>query len=273
MPHTVWRVPAYLPYLQPSLDAEAVSAAQQQLGVVLPDSYLALLRQQNGGYVRYTLNSSDVPHSMIWGIGPNFPSITDYQEQLDPETAETGAWVPANSERLVPFDGDGHWYLCLDYRDNLSPSVAFVDVELEQDRQIAPSFDSFLQALRPDAPRACIGILQDASFERLAEVLGIALGARFEDQGDESHGYSVARAALGSAAAPAWVWISPNLVPRGFIRRSDRRYAELAGSLPGLGLRAPEHPDIKYFVEYSNDLALPVQAAVEKAGLSHQRFE
>ncbi len=272
MHSTVWRVPAYLPYLQPPLQADTVLAAEEQLGVTLPHSYLNLLQQQNGGYLHSTLSDSDVPHSMIWGIGPHFPSITDYHEQLDPETAETGAWVPPNSERLVPFDGDGHWYLCLDYRSKTVPCVSYVDLELEQDRQVAASFDAFLQSLRPDKPKSCLGVIQELPLDDLGKALGESLGVVFDDQGDQSQGYRTIRAAMGTKAAPAWVWITPNLVPRGFVRRSDRRYAELADALPGAGLRAPEFPSVTYFVECTDGLAPQVHAALAKTGIPHQRL-
>jgi SMI1-KNR4 cell-wall len=268
----VWRVPAYLPYLQPPLRADAVIAAEEQLDVTLPQSYLNLLRQQNGGYLHCTLPDSEVPHSMIWGIGPHFPSITDYHEQLDPETAEAGAWVPPKSERLVPFDGDGHWYLCLDYRSNSVPCVSYVDLELEQDRQVAASFDEYLQSLRPEMPKSCLGVVQELQLDNLGNALGKALGVGFDDQGDQSQGYRTIRAAMGTKLSPAWVWISPNLVPRGFVRPSDQRFAELAGVLPGTCLRAPEFPSVTYFVEYTEVLAPQVLAALAKTGIPHQRL-
>ena len=51
----IWRVPAYLPYLQPALTEEAILAAENSIGFKLPTAYLELLREQNGGYIRYSL--------------------------------------------------------------------------------------------------------------------------------------------------------------------------------------------------------------------------
>jgi hypothetical protein len=273
MHHNIWSVPAYLPYLQPALRAEDVASVEHNFGIKLPEEYVALLRQQNGGYVRQSLADDTIPHSQIWGIGPYFPNIAEYQEQLDPKTAETGAWVPARAERLVPFDGDGHWYLCLDYRDGSSPKVTFVDVELEGERCVAASFAAFLEALRPSGPKACVGITEALSIEQLAAALGSALKTPFEDQGDEWHGYPVARASLGRGAARAWAWVTPNRVPRGFVRRNDRRYKELVGMLPGFDLRVPEHPDVIHFLDYSPESAGRVFAAVAQLGLTHRKFE
>jgi len=70
-PKTIWRVPVYLPYLQLDLTDEAISAAERKIGYTLPQSFIALLREQNGGYIRYSLE--DLPHEQIYGIGSSFP--------------------------------------------------------------------------------------------------------------------------------------------------------------------------------------------------------
>jgi hypothetical protein len=106
----IWQVPAYLPYLQPPLTAEAVAAAEDEIGYKLPSEYLDLIRKQNGGYIRYAL--PDSPHDTIAGIGPYFPSLTRV------DWAECQDRVSYRLEGLVPYDGDGHWHLCLDYRSN-----------------------------------------------------------------------------------------------------------------------------------------------------------
>jgi len=119
---TIWKVPAYLPYLQPPLTDEAVEAAEQRIGYKLPSEYLDLLRKQNGGYIRFSL--PEMVHDSIAGIGPYFPSLTkldwgEWQEQ-----------VIFPLQGLVPFDGDGHWYLCLDFRDSSrTPSITHADIE------------------------------------------------------------------------------------------------------------------------------------------------
>src|SRR5688500_1035296 len=104
----LWRVPVYLPYLPPKLTPARLKAAEKKLGVKLPKSYVALLETQNGGYVRQKLPES--VHSMIWGIGPYFPSITKKHEWHDPppdEELTDGEWSPKNPKALIPFDGDG----------------------------------------------------------------------------------------------------------------------------------------------------------------------
>jgi hypothetical protein len=104
----IWSVPAYLPFVKPKLTDGAVRDAEQTLGVVLPAAYLELLRAQNGGSIRYRLEG--VPHREIYGIGPGYPSL------LNVAWDEVREHVAFNLDGLIPFDGDGHWYLCLDYR-------------------------------------------------------------------------------------------------------------------------------------------------------------
>src|SRR5688500_6730211 len=98
-----------------------IAAAERKIGYELPADYLNLLRTQNGGYIRF-----EIPESLgdtIAGIGPYFPSITDF----DLEEAQEYVSYPLIG--LVPFDGDGHWYYCLDYRENATvPAVSYIDV-------------------------------------------------------------------------------------------------------------------------------------------------
>ena len=42
---TIWRVPAYLPYLQPPLTDKAVASAEKQIGYRLPVEFLNLLKK------------------------------------------------------------------------------------------------------------------------------------------------------------------------------------------------------------------------------------
>ncbi|UIR57341.1 SMI1/KNR4 family protein [Sphingobacterium sp. SRCM116780] len=72
----IWRVPSYLPYVQPQLTDEILANAEKQIGYKLPKELVDILKIQNGGYVRYKL--SETPHEQIMGIGPYFPSLTDF---------------------------------------------------------------------------------------------------------------------------------------------------------------------------------------------------
>lgn len=223
-----WRTPAYLPYLQPELTQAAIAQAEAALGVKLPRAHLACLRLQNGGYIRLELPDKDLPHNVIWGIGPHFPNINDDHQALDPEAAEEDeCWSPRDCRRLVPFDGDGHWFICLDYRNGEEPCIAFIDVEAESDRQIAATFEDYLGLLVPSHGSDYLGIRRVASIDEVATRLRPFTGADFGPASDQDHGYSVRRCKLQSGGDQEWIWLSPNQSARGFVRATDRRYAEL----------------------------------------------
>jgi hypothetical protein len=262
-----WRVPAYLPYLQPPLTPEAIADVERSLGVKLPDAYLACLAVQNGGYVRLAFPDRDIPHRMIWGIGPHFPHLGDYCEALDPENREDDLWVPAHSERLVPFDGDGHWHLCLDYRDGSDPAVCFVDTEAERERRVADSFAAYLRSLAADDDTTQLGIRSVASLDEVAQRLEPFMQAAFDPANAADSGYPVRRCRLPSGNGASWVWLSPNRVARGFVRPTDPRYAELKDALPGQALRLPEHPDVVVTVGCTPDVEAALAGWCASAGL------
>lgn len=227
----IWRVPAYLPYLQPPLTDSAIADAEETIGYVLPRELIALLRKQNGGYIRLSLPG--MVHKSIAGIGPHFPSLTDF----DWDEVQESVSYPLQG--LVPFDGNGHWHLCLDYRsDSERPSIVYVDVECDSQRHIAASFSEYLSLLRLDVGEELV--VDFADVPTLLAKLEDALGAKFDPPDLWAHGYPTYRAALGTQGEPEWLWISPNRVIRGFVREDDSRYHELKDLLPGFGLRYPE---------------------------------
>jgi hypothetical protein len=142
-PQTIWQRPAFLPYVHPPLTDEVILLAERQLGCTLPTEFLDVLRVQNGGSIRFRIPES--MGDMIAGIGPSFPSITDF------DLMESQDYVDFPLEGLVPFDGDGHWYRCLDFRENgTTPSVAYVDVECNFEYLTADTFSSFLDQMELD---------------------------------------------------------------------------------------------------------------------------
>src|SRR5262245_54415936 len=118
VPPRLWRVPVYLPYLQPPLTDRIMQDAEAQLGVQLPHAYVSALRIQNGGYLRPTDDPTELPPvDLINGIGPRFPTIlgNDWSEVKE-YMAENGIRTPDRIDDLIPFCGDGHFYYCFDYR-------------------------------------------------------------------------------------------------------------------------------------------------------------
>ena len=254
----IWRVPAYLPYLQPDLTDKALAEAEQILGYSLPKDFINLLREQNGGYIRYAL--SDMPHQLIKGIGPNFPSLTDF------DWSEEQEYVSFPLDGLVPFDGDGHWHICLDYRESAeAPSVAYVDVERDSSSIIAPSFSAYLSLL--ETAYSDQFVLQPlGDIDGFISRLSSALDCEFLDPDSLAHGYPVYRARLGGPASSEWIWLSPNRAPRGFVRSDDPRYEQLRNVLPGHGLRFDELPEASYLMGATEGQRDHVQRAVETLG-------
>ena len=259
-PETIWQVPAYLPYVQPPLTDETVASAERQIGHRLPPEYISLLRKQNGGYIRFSL--PELVHRRIAGIGPHFPSLVEF------DWNDCEDHVSFDLDGLVPFDGDGHWHLCLDYRDNPdTPSVTYVDIELDEQSGIADSFARYLALLRIDAESDYV-LEAVSDVDQVKSVLSVLLGASFEPPDSWAHGYPVHRAGLGSEESPEWIWISPNRVPRGFVRTEDPRYHELKNLSQGFALRFPELPPQSYIISATDGVRARVIEACARSGLS-----
>lgn len=255
----IWRVPAYLPYLQPPLTETAIIHAEYVIGYRLPNAYLDLLRKQNGGYIRFEL--PNIPHRKIAGLGPHYPNLTDFDWEEDQE------YVDYPLKGLVPFDGDGHWYLCLDYRSNSkSPTITFADIECNEESYVAGSFDEYLGMLR-----FCVvdGFVLEGvgDIEAVKRELSRRLGTSFETLDDRDRGYSSDRARLPSTKEPEWLWISPNSVRRGFVRPDDPRYSALREEMPGFADRFPLLPPNCYILSTTSGAQTHVRDACTQAGL------
>lgn len=252
LPEHLWDVPVYLPYLQPPLTDAMVAEAERVLGSRLPPSYIAALRIQNGGYIRNQSHPSvEAPVDTVAGIGPRFPSITERDwSEVKTYMKEEGISTPSGIDSLVPFSGDGHYYFCFDYRvcgPEGEPSISFIDLEcFDHDEVIAPDFLTFVSGLKPSGDDNLIGIAWKQSLPKLATALSKCLASRFERQDEELYGYSQYRAKVGSRSSPSWLWLEPNLVKRGFVRKEEPDYAELVNLLPGEDYRFPNHKDCDF---------------------------
>ncbi len=215
----LWTSPIYLPYLQPELTDEILKQAEKQLGYKLPVELVTLLKEQNGGYINMSFPES--PHNVISGIGPNFPSILDFDFE------EIQEYVSYSLKGLIPFDGDGHWYLCLDYReDPLSPYVTFIDVECDNQEIVAKSFSEYLSKLKMQVDDEYV-IEGVDSIETILNQLSKLLKSSFLSPDSFDHGYPIYNAKLGDEDNPEWIWISSNMVPNAFVRENNKRYDEL----------------------------------------------
>jgi hypothetical protein len=260
-PQNIWSAPAYLPYLQPPLTNEMVAIAERKLGFRLPQEYLDLLRVQNGGYIRYSL--PDCVHDVIAGIGPNFPSITAFTWD-DYDYAES---LSFSLDGLVPLDGDGHWHLCLDYRQiPEAPAVTYIDTESDFEERVAATFGKYLSLLKLDVEDEVV-LLSVSDLKSVIANLSDRLKIKPLPPDMNQHGYPIYGASNGSRKDPQYVWASPNKVPRGFVRKDDPRYEELRNLLPGETLRFPELPESSYVFGTSGGILEQALEACKLLGL------
>ncbi len=126
-----------------------IEMAEKKLGVKLPESYIKLLKDQNGGSIIY--NAHPAPKHEVFddlfieveyldGIGKN-GGILDSEELIEEWKMPKG---------LVLFNGDGHYWLAFDYRHTSSnPPIVYVDNndEISQVITLARNFDDFLENL------------------------------------------------------------------------------------------------------------------------------
>ncbi len=256
-----WRVPAFLDYVQSTLTEETVREAESQLAVQLPRVYLGLLKQQNGGYLRASWPES--VSETLFGIGPRFPSITRDDGWWRPKNAESQMWAPPEPNLLIPFDGDGHWDMCFDYRKHgprKEPSITFVDCECKRERPIVESFVDYLAGLVDESAETATRFYGPTS-EVVAKRLSQHLGTSKPTVDTFAHGYPIWGIALPGESR--WIWVSPNLVPSGFRRDQSRIIVT-----PDTALRIPEDPDCTALLSCTEESEASVLEALFALGLA-----
>lgn len=247
---SIWAVPAYLPYVQPTLTESARQQIEEVLGQRLPAEYLEVLREQNGGYLRRRLPGHS--HDVISGIGPQYPSL------YRPDWSEVQDEVSFPLEGLIPFDGDGHWHLCFDYRGHSeTPSITHIDLESDTQTLVASSFAEYLRLLVIPVEEGQFTLPAPKGLEELVGRLSATLQLEFENLGADDQGYPIFRAAVGRSRQPEWIWVSPNQVPKAFVRADDDDFDALKERCAGMALRYPELPDTACLLEVT-DGALPL---------------
>jgi hypothetical protein len=255
----LWQAPAFLPHVQPALTGAAVRDAERRLGVTLPPAYLSMLAVQNGGYLRATW--PDLPHRSLDGIGPGYPSLTVDDAWWRTPDPDDDMWVPPGSALLIPFDGDGHWDLCLDYRargPRAEPTVTYVDVDAEEEMPVADSVDAFLDGLVDDVETTAFRVHAEVGLDEFAETVTATSGYELEDQGAWNHGYRQLRARLDD---DGWLWLSANRVPAAFDRDGPRVIAT-----PESALRLPTDPACRLIVECTPEAMETTRALLRATG-------
>lgn len=90
------------------------------------------------------------------------------------------------------------------------------------------------------------------------------LSVEFDPTDSWAHGYPTHRASLGDASKPEWLWLTPNTVPRGFVRMDDPRYEELKELITGNALQFPELAAGSYFLSTTDSVRAKVFDACVK---------
>ncbi|MFO1251161.1 MAG: SMI1/KNR4 family protein [Inhella sp.] len=141
-------------YQHPELTDAMVAAAEATLGVRLPAELVTLLKIQNGGYTKgfvfpiglpTSWAADHVPLDDLAGIVTD-PAHRTAQNLLDTAYMTQEWGLPP---KQVLLSGNGAYWITLDYRSGPMPSIAWIDVDCEEDLQIAPSFAHFLDGLIP----------------------------------------------------------------------------------------------------------------------------
>lgn len=266
---TIFSVPMYLPYVNDPIDNEVIKNAEEKLGVKLPDEYIQLIRIQNGGYIRYELPEHS--NSMIYGIGNCFTSILDdrFFDYGDDE------FIKKFGKKMIPFDGDGHWYLCLDYRHGDVPSVSHLELEGDAGAYvISDSFMGYLKLLTPTVEENSFYITQEIIIEEFMIDLGRTMELDTNLEPDSfAHGYTYHRAIRENGQAKSWVFVKPNRVPLSFVRDDEYkynpdRYDRLKKMYSGDANRLVDNDDVTWEVEFDGKLKVEILSVLNQLGIS-----
>lgn len=258
---TLWIAPAFLDYVHEPITTAAIRAAEQQLGVTLPRTYLAMLSVQNGGYLRGAV--ADSVSNTLFGIGEKFPSITRDTARWRPHNKDTGGWAPEGAAKLIAFDGDGHWHQCFDYRErgvDFEPSVTFVDSESQRTTAVAPSFEAYLAAIVDETAERGLRLRDTLTAEAVARRLATHFTVSGPTVDRFSHGYDTWRLALRGTYQ--WCWVHSNVVPRGFRREKQQVIVTEESTL-----RVPEDPACRTIVSCTDESRESVERALAALGL------
>ena len=143
----------------PPLYDQLVVDAQTLLDVQLPTSYLELLAEQNGGYFddRLVAVPADaVPDTLRGYVSDGYVTIGSIAGIGDSDSSGNICHTPyflrewSLPDRLVLLDGDGHWWIALDYRTAANdPPVILVESDSATHLELAPNFAAFLASCVP----------------------------------------------------------------------------------------------------------------------------
>lgn len=168
------------------LTAELIEEAEAQFKVRFPSELIEILKVRNGGFLRNTYHEEyEVDVDQILGIGHKDNSIFDSEwDYFVQDNAGNEVAFPKNSDRLLQLCGDGHFYVCLDYRglpaESSAPKVSYISPELQTDEVINESFRDFITSLRYSSSSFEYAI-ESKPDEDVVDKLELAFGLEFEN--------------------------------------------------------------------------------------------
>jgi hypothetical protein len=146
MGNVIWQEDSDYYKLEPLTD-EMVKKAEEKLKIKLPQSYINILKDQNGGYIKFNSYPTDVPTS--WAddhINVDYILGISLEDGILKSEYFIEEWEMPQG--LVLFNGDGHTWIAFDYRHVSSePPIVYIDNEDEKIIKIANHFDEFLEGL------------------------------------------------------------------------------------------------------------------------------
>lgn len=149
-------------YVGAAVTEEMIESVQAELGYRLPDAYISLLRNQNGGLPVRTNHRTSQPtswaedHVAITGIyGLDRAKSCSLCGEFSSKFWEEEWGYPAIGVYFADCPSAGHDMLCLDYREcgpKGEPKVVHVDQECDYEiTPVADTFESFIRGLEDDS--------------------------------------------------------------------------------------------------------------------------
>ncbi len=139
------------PVGRPSPTNEALKEFQSHFGVMLPESYIMLLRHSNGGHPQVdSIEPIGRPLAARWAVNRFYHLDGDINSAANLWNA-TEKWRKILGEKTIPFadDGGGNQFFI-----DLKPSIPSVKLCVHDEKfaivDIAPSFEAFIDALSID---------------------------------------------------------------------------------------------------------------------------
>lgn len=140
---------------RPATDA-TIAWAETKLGVHLPAAYKRLVKARNGGVLR--LNSIRLRKPIERSREYTISEIAGVHRRH--YRSVTGFWETAVGwgvdSKMIPIEGDGHNWICFDYRKHKGhkPPIVHIKTDGYVSTPIADSLEDLLLMLRPDKDAA-----------------------------------------------------------------------------------------------------------------------